>query len=79
MNIIRTKGLTLDPPNYSIGILTYLELRLADAIHYFKWVKIIQIWQNGGQLFQILLIYVLLATCLKADMLCANKNCRKRI
>ena len=21
------------------------------AIHNFKWVKIIQIWQNGGQLF----------------------------
>ena len=26
-------------------------LCLADAIHTFKWVKIIQIWQNGGQLF----------------------------
>ena len=26
-------------------------LCLADAIHNFKWVKIIQIWQNGGQLF----------------------------
>ena len=23
----------------------------ADAIHNFKWVKMIQIWQNGGQLF----------------------------
>ena len=26
--------------------------------HNFKWVKIIQIWQNGGQLFQILLVDV---------------------
>ena len=25
-----------------------LTLCLADAIHNFKWVKIIQIWQNGG-------------------------------
>ena len=23
----------------------------SDAIHSFKWVKIIQIWRNGGQLF----------------------------
>ena len=29
-----------------------MELCLADAIHmHFKWVKIIQIWQNGGQRF----------------------------
>ena len=28
-----------------------LNLCLADAIHNFKWVKIIKIWQNGGQLF----------------------------
>ena len=28
-----------------------LELCLADAIHNFKWVKIIQIWKKGGQLF----------------------------
>ena len=25
-------------------------LCLADAIHNFKWLKIMQIWQNGGQL-----------------------------
>ena len=37
------------PPNYSIWIFTHLKLCLADAIHNFKWVKIIQIWQNGGQ------------------------------
>ena len=28
-----------------------LKLCLSDAIHNFKWVKIIQIWQNGGKLF----------------------------
>ena len=32
-------------------IFTHLRLCLADAIHNFKWVQIIQIWQNGGQLF----------------------------
>ena len=36
---------------YLIWILTHLKLCLADAIHNFKWVKIIHIWQNGGQLF----------------------------
>ena len=30
---------------------THLKLCLADEIHNIKWVKIIQIWQNGGQLF----------------------------
>ena len=39
-------------------IFTHLNLCLADAIHNFKWVKIIQIWQNGGPLFSILLIDV---------------------
>ena len=43
--------LTLYPPNFSIWIFTQLKLCLADAIHNFNWVKIIQIWQNGGQLF----------------------------
>ena len=42
--------LTLEAPNYSIWIFTHLKLCLADAIHNFKWVKIIQIWQNGCQL-----------------------------
>ena len=41
--------LTLYPPSYSIGMFTHLKLCLADAMHNFKWVKIIQIWQNGGQ------------------------------
>ena len=31
-------------------IFTHLQLCLADAIHNFKWVKIIQIWQNEGKL-----------------------------
>ena len=44
-------ALTLWPPNYSIWIFTHLKLCLANAIHNFKWVKIIMIWQNGGQLF----------------------------
>ena len=35
--------LILYPANYSIGIFTHLKLCLADAIHNFKWVKIIQI------------------------------------
>ena len=34
-----------------IVFFTHLKLCLADAIHNFKWVKSIQIWQNGGQLF----------------------------
>ena len=32
-------------------IFTNFKLYLADTIHNLKWVKIIQIWQNGGQLF----------------------------
>ena len=47
----RTNSLTLEPPNYSIWIFAHFKLCLADAIHSFKWVKIIQIWQNEGQLF----------------------------
>ena len=46
---IVTLVLNLLPPNYSIWIFTNLKLCLADAIHNFKWVKIIQIWQTGGQ------------------------------
>ena len=62
------KGLiTLSPPNYSIWIFTHLKLCLADAIHNFKWVKIIQNWQNGGQLFSNLAdwCHMLSLTCLK--------------
>ena len=36
---------------YSIGIFTHLKLGLDDAIHNFKWVKIIQIRQNECQRF----------------------------
>ena len=43
-----------------------MKLCLADAIHNFKWVKIIQIWQNGGQLFSNIadLCHMLSLTCL---------------
>ena len=53
--------------NYSIWIFTHLKLCLADAIHNFKWVKIIQIWQNGGQLFSNIAdwCHILSLTCLK--------------
>ena len=37
--------------NYLIGIFTHLVLCLADAIHNFKWVKVIRIRQNWGQRF----------------------------
>ena len=50
--------LTLSPPNYPIWIFTHLKLCLADAIHNFKWVKIIQIWKMEVNSFQILLIGV---------------------
>ena len=53
----KSKSLTLSPPNYSIWIFTHLKLCLADAIHNFKWVEIIQIWQNGGQLFTNLAVW----------------------
>ena len=39
-------SLTLQPPNYSFWIFTHLKLCLADAIHNFKWVKIIPIRQT---------------------------------
>ena len=50
------------------------------AIHSFKWVKFIQICQNGGQLFSNLAhwCYGLFSTCLKADRPCANTKCWKK-
>ena len=59
--------LTLQPPKYSIGIFTHLKLCLADATHNIKWVKIIQIWQNGGQLFSNIADWrhILYLACLK--------------
>ena len=41
----------LQLPNYLIRISTHLKLCLADEIHNIKWVKIIQIWLNGGPRF----------------------------
>ena len=38
--------LTLQQPSYLIGIFSHLKLCLADAIHNFKWAKIIQIWKK---------------------------------
>ena len=68
--------LTLYPPNYSIWIFTHLKLCLADAIHNFKGVKIIKIWQNGGQLFSNLAgwCHILSLTYLKCGTWCANKK-----
>ena len=42
---------TQSPPNHSIEICAHLKLCLANAIHNFKLVKIIQIWQNEGEIF----------------------------
>ena len=71
-----TLVLTLQPPNYSILIFFHLKLCLADAIHNFKWVKIIQIWLNGGQLFSNLAGWghILSLTYLKCGTLRANKK-----
>ena len=50
-----------------ILIYNHLKLCLADAIHNFKRVKIIQIWQNRGQLFSNLAdwLHILSLTYLK--------------
>ena len=52
--------------SYLIGTFTHLKLCLADAVHNFKWVKITQIWQNGGQQFWYLAVWyhVLSLICL---------------
>ena len=72
---------TLLPPSYLFGIFTHLKLCLANAIHNFKWVKFIQIWQNGGHLFFIRAdwYHVLSLTCLKAGIYRSNKKRKKRI
>ena len=66
--------LTPYQPNYSIEIFTHLKLCLADAIHNFKWVKIMQIWQNGDQLFSNRddLCHIMALTCLKGGTECGN-------
>ena len=55
------------PPDWSIWIFTHLKLYLAEAIPNFKWVKIIRIWQNRGQLFSNFAdwCHILSSTCLK--------------
>ena len=65
VNWIKGEPLTLKPPNYSIWIFTH-----------FKWVKIIQIWQNGGQFVSNLAgwCHILSLTYLKCGTLCANKK-----
>ena len=50
---ININWLTLQPLNYLIAIFTHLKLCLADAIHNFKWVKVIQISQNGVYYFKL--------------------------
>ena len=49
----------MSPPNYSIGIFIHFNLCLADAIHTFKWVKIIQIDKMEFTNLEILLIDVM--------------------
>ena len=53
-----------------------LEVVSPDAIHNFKWVKIIQIWQYGGQLFSNLAGWCLILslTYLKCGTSCANNK-----
>ena len=67
---------TMETWNYLIGIFTHLKLCLAHASHSFKWVKIIQIWQNGGQRYWNLAVWchVLSWKCSEAGILCGNKN-----
>ena len=55
-------------------MFTHLKLCLADAIHNFKWVKIIQILQNGGQLFSNRAdwCHSKILTCIKGGTKCGN-------
>ena len=77
----RSCVLTLLPPKYLIGIFTHANVCLPDAIHDFKWVKIILIWQNGVQRFWNLVewCHVISWTCAKAGIYRANKKMKKRI
>ena len=56
-----------------------MKLCLADAIHNFKWVKIIQISQNEGQLFTNITksCHIWSLTCLKGSTEWGSKNKRK--
>ena len=50
-----------------------------EAIHNLKWVKIIQIWQNGGQMFSNIANWcqILSLTCLKGVLNVQIKNEKK--
>ena len=63
------RALTFNRQIIQFLIFTHLKLCLADAIHNFKWVKIIQIWQNRSQLFSNLIGWcqILSLTFLKCD------------
>ena len=62
-------------------MFTHLKLCLADAIHNFKWVKIIQIWQNEGKLFSNLSgwCHILSLTYLKCGTWCADEKNKTQI
>ena len=45
--------------NPLIAKLDQLEFSPTDAIHNFKWVKIIQLWQKRSTIFNFLLINVM--------------------
>ena len=72
--LMHREVLTLYPPNYSIAIFTHLKLCLADAIHNFKWVTIMQIWQNRSQLFSNRAdwCHIMALTCWKGGTECGN-------
>ena len=57
-----------------------LKLCLADVIHNFKWLEIIRICQNGGQLFWDLAdrCHVLPLTSLQAGVYCVDKEKKKK-
>ena len=69
---IRTRDLRLPKQAALTWIFTHLKLCLTDAIHNFKWVKNIQIWHNGGQLFSNIAdwCHILSLTCLKVVLFC---------
>ena len=50
--------------------------QVSENYYKFKWVKIIQIWQNGGQLFSNLagFCHILSVIYLKCGTYCANNN-----
>ena len=68
-------------PNYFLRIFTHLKLCLADAIHNFRWVKIIQIWQMGGKRFWHLFYWchVLSLPCSKSSVQKMKKHRDRRL